>query len=239
MTLLTALNRAQRRLSLAVTSTIIADGQETQNLLWELANVEAEEVISRAEYDFPALKRTKSFTMTTGATLQASGKPSDMKRPISDTFWNRSTDRKIIGPIDDVDWAIANGVPITTGITQYAMLRYDGLHIWPAPTAADTAAYDYVLNTPILAVDGTTYRTSFAADTDTYLLGDRLLVLGVVWRYKADKGRDYAEDLKSYEIALQQEASAGKGSRALTIAPPDVDELGMGLIPDTGFTGAP
>lgn len=236
MTLLTALNSAQRLLSIAVTTLIVADGQETQNLLYELANVEAAEVLERSEYLFPAFVRTKSFTATTGATLQASGTPSDFKRLLPDTIWNQTTDRKVAGPIDDVEWAIANGVPITSGICQYAMIRYDGFHIFPAPTAADTIAYDYVINTPVQATGAGAYKTAFSVDTDVYLLGDRLLTLGVVWRYKAAKGRDYAEDMKSYEMALAATAASMRGSRAITIAPPDLDPVLDGLnVPQTGF----
>lgn len=234
MTLLTAINRAQRRLSLPATSTIIADGQETQNLLYELANIEAEEVLER-EFDFPLLKRTQSFTASL-ASLQVSGKPSNFRRAVKGTFWNTSTDRQIAGPLNDQEWAAVNGEPLVSAITQYAMFRYDGLHIYPAPTVADTITYEYEINTPVLAVDGATYKTAFSVDTDSYLLGDRLLMLGVVWRYKADKGRDYAEDLKSYEMALAAACVAARGSRDLSIAPEDYDPILDGInVPDSGF----
>lgn len=239
MTLLTALNEAQRELSLPVTATIIADGQETQNLLYRLANKAARELVtSRPEYRLPALEREHTFTATTGVTLQASGKPSDLKRIIPDTIWNRTTDKKVAGPIDQEEWAIANGVPITTNCTQYVMFRYDGLHIFPAPTVADTIAYEYRSTKPVLAVDGTTYKESFSVDTDSYVLGDELLTLDVVWRYKRDKGRDYAESLKDFEMALLTVSSATSGARRAYIAQPDADPFGPGLIPETGFTGA-
>lgn len=239
MTLLTAINEAQRELSLPVTATIIADGQETQNLLYRLANKAARELAtSRPEYRLPPLEREHTFTTTTGATLQASGKPSDFKRIIPDTIWNRTTDKKVAGPIDQEEWAIANGVPITTNCTQYAMLRYDGLHIFPAPTVAETVAYEYRSSKPVLAVDGTTYKESFSVDTDSYVLGDELLTLDVVWRYKRDKGRDYAESLKDFEMALLTVSSATSGARRAYIAQPDADPFGPGLIPETGFTGA-
>jgi len=239
LTLLSALNEAQRELSLPVTSTIIADGQETQNLLYRLANKAAREVVnSRPEYRLPALEREHTFTTTTGATLQASGKPSDLKRIIPGTFWNRTSDKKVAGPIDQEEWSIANGVPITTNCTQYVMLRYDGLHIWPAPTVAETIAYEYRSTKPVLAVDGTTYKESFSVDTDSYVLGDELLTLDVVWRYKREKGRDYAESLKDFELALMTTASATSGSRRAYLAQTDSDGMGIGLIPETGFTGA-
>lgn len=237
MTLLSAVNDAQRELSLAVTSTIIADGQETQNLLYRLAKKEASEILRRDDYDFQTLTRTQSFTASLASLQSAPGKPTNFQRAIAETFWNTSTDRKIGGPISAKDWAIANGTPLIGSISQWAMFRYDGLHIYPAPTVADTITYEYIINTPCLAVDGSTYKTNFTADTDSYLLGDEVLTLALIWRYKRAKGRDYAEDMKDYELALAGEYRAQKGAaRELSIASGDADQWPPdGFIPDTGF----
>ena len=235
MTLLTALNDAQRLLSLTVTSAIVADGQETQILLLALAKNEAEEVLDRDEYAWPLLKRTQSFTASL-ASLQASGTAANYHRAIEETFWNASQDRKIAGPLNDQEWALANGDAVTSSIQQYAMFRYDGLHIFPAPTVADTITYDYIIDTPVLATDGTTYKETFTSDTDVFVLGDRILRLGVVWRYKQSKGRDYAEDQRNYEFALAALYRKQKGAgRILSIAPYDSDDPPVPLIPDTGY----
>lgn len=232
MTLLTAINRAQRRLSLAVTSTIIADGQETQNLLYELANVVAGDVL---EHDWPLLRRTQSFT-TSLASLQASGKPSNFYRAIPETFWNTSSDRKVLGPLNEQEWAIANGASVTSATWQNAMFRYDGLHIFPAPTAAETVTYDYIINTPVLAVDGATYKTGFTVDSDSFVLGDDLLVLGVRWRYLADKGRDYAEALRDYGLAIERMMGSQRGApRVLSIAQTESEWPPDGIAPDSGY----
>jgi hypothetical protein len=236
VTLLTAVNSAQRLLSLAVTSTVIADGQETQNLLYQLANEEAADILDRDEYDWPLLRRTQSFTASLASLQSAPGKPTNFQRAIPETFWNASQDRKIYGPLRDEEWAIANGNAVSSATWQSAMFRYDGLHIFPVPTVADTITYDYIINTPVLAVDGTTYKTAFSVDTDSYLLGDRLLRLGIVWRYKASKGRDYAEDLKNYELALRATYSAQQGApRVLSVAPEEAEWPPEGVVPDQGY----
>jgi hypothetical protein len=236
VTLLTAMQEVQRECSLTVTAAVAADGQETQNLLLRLANKEAREVTRRK--DWPQLTRTQSFTASL-ASLQASGKASDFARSIPDTFWNRSTDRQIAGPLNAQEWALAFGQPVTSTIQQHAMFRYDGLHIFPAPTVADTIAYEYIINTPVLAADGTTYKTAFTADTDNYVLDEEMLILGVVWRYLKTKGRDYAEALKDYEMRVESEINASRGARTLMVAPPDFEPLSHPLVPETGFTGAP
>lgn len=236
MTLLSAANEAQRELSLPVTATLIADGQETQNLLYRLANKEAKELLRRSEYTFPALRRTQSFTASLASLQSAPGKPANYLRAIPETFWNDTTARQIGGPLNEEEWALANGASVTSSIQQYAMFRYDGLHLYPVPTSADTITYDYVINTPALAVDGTTYKTAFSVDTDAYLLDDELLTLGMVWRYLKTKGRDYAEALRDYEFALAGFATAARTPRTLSIAPSeDSAWLGAPNIPDSGF----
>jgi hypothetical protein len=236
LTLLTAINEAQRELSLAVTSAVVADGQETQNLLFRLANKAVKDLLKRTEYHFPALTRGHSFTASL-ASLQASGKPTNFKRCLADTIWNASTDRSIAGPIDPREWAIANGAPIVPAVTQYAMFRYDGLHIFPAPTVAETITYEYLINTPVLAVDGVTYKTAFTLDTDSFVMDEEILTLDVVWRYLRVKGRDYAEALKDFELALAGESVAQTGSRRVSIALPETDMLSTGNIPEMNFPG--
>jgi hypothetical protein len=237
VTLLAALNDAQRELSLAVTSAIVADGQETQNLLFRLAKKEASEILRRDDYDFPLLTRTQSFTASLASLQSAPGKPTNFKRAIAETFWNTTRDRKIGGPISSKEWGIANGTPLIGSISQWAMFRYDGLHIYPVPTVADTITYEYIINTPVQATGAGAYKATFTVDTDEYLLGDEVLTLGVIWRYKRAKGRDYAEDMKDYELALAGEYRAQKGAaRELNIAPSDADQYPPdGFIPDTGF----
>lgn len=229
MTLLTAINAAQRKLSLVATSAVVADGQETQNLLWQLANDEAVEILERDEYDFPLLRRTQSFAASLASLQSAPGKPTDFQRAIPETFWNASQNRKVYGPLSDEEWAIANGNAVSSATWQSAMFRYDGLHIFPVPTVADTITYDYIINTPIQATGGGAYKTAFTSDLDEYLLGDRALRLGVVWRYLQTKGRDYAEDLKNYELAIAALARAQRGApRALSIAPSEQEDTGFG-----------
>ncbi len=234
MSLLTACNRAQRLLSLAVTSAIVNDLQETTQLLLELAKTEVEETAKAKEW--PALRRTQSFTATLASLQAAPGKPTDFDRAIRQTFWNDTTNRPMGGPISDQEWAAANGWPITSGITQYVMFRYDGLHIYPVPAAADTIKFDYIINTP-WETSGGSALTVPTADADVSKLGDRLLRLGIVWRYKQAKGRDYAEDMRSHQFALEEEFSAQQGAeQILSIAAPDYDPiLGPINVPETGF----
>lgn len=220
MTLLTAINSVQRLCSLEVTSTVVANSQETQKLLLELAKEAADE-LARRHY-WPDLKREHTFTATTGQTLQSNGKPSDFDRIIPDTMWNRTTDRQIHGVLTPSQWQRAKGLPLSVTIDQLYMLRNDGLHIFgpdtDGPTDADTIAYEYMMNTPVLDTDGSTYKTEWEADTDTFVLSERLLINEVRWRWRAEKGLPYAEQLKNSELRIASEINATRSGSPVHVA---------------------
>lgn len=83
---------------------------------------------------------------------------------------------------------------------------------WPAPNG--TATYPYI-SKYIVRDTGGTAKEAFTADSDTFILPERLLTLGLMWRYKAQKGLEYAEDMATYEMALAQAQNNDKGARVL------------------------
>lgn len=50
----------------------------------------------------------------------------------------------------------------------------------------------------------------FLNDGDTFHLPERVLKLGMIWQWKANKGSPYAEDMATYEDALKYESGADK-----------------------------
>jgi hypothetical protein len=76
--------------------------------------------------------------------------------------------------------------------------------------------------------------TKFTQDTDTFVLNDRLLKLGLIWYWKQQKGQPYAEDLETYQTALSQLIGADKGSNLLEVGtrrlPADVSMAYPGVV---------
>lgn len=84
----------------------------------------------------------------------------------------------------------------------------------PAPTSGAPARFAYISkNIGRSATD--VAISAFTKDDDSFVLEDRLLTLGLIWRWKAQKGLEYAEDMASYETALSQNAARDKGSQAI------------------------
>jgi hypothetical protein len=71
------------------------------------------------------------------------------------------------------------------------------MHIHPVLGNGVTARYGY-LDKNCVALAGGGLSDHFLNDADTFRLNARLLKLGMIWQWKAQKGSPYAEDLGTY-----------------------------------------
>lgn len=82
----------------------------------------------------------------------------------------------------------------------------------PAPTATQIATFPYITKNWARGADGST-KSAFTSDTDDFLLPERLLRLGLVWRWRENKKLDASGDQEAFIRALDEHASKDKGSR--------------------------
>jgi hypothetical protein len=92
------------------------------------------------------------------------------------------------------------------------------IHIWPImhgvkpaipqPPLADIpavpaeTAYFAYLDKNCVALNSGGFGDAFLNDDDTFALDERVLKLGMIWQWKAQKGSPYAEDMGTYGDAL-------------------------------------
>ena len=74
------------------------------------------------------------------------------------------------------------------------------ININPPLATGQTANYGYMEKNCIANSSGVT--DSFTSDTDTFRLDERILKLGMIWQWKAQKGAPYSEDLGTYSDAI-------------------------------------
>ncbi len=86
------------------------------------------------------------------------------------------------------------------------------IQFYPAPTG--NAQFPYISNL-VVRSEADAEQTGFLADTDTFVLDERLLTLGLIWRWLSQKGLDYSEALATYELALERAQARDKGPRLL------------------------
>lgn len=94
----------------------------------------------------------------------------------------------------------------------------DQFLIYPAVPASDVAKFYYQSENFALDEDGAP-KVAFTADTDTFRLDERLLTLGVVWRWRQQKRLEYAEDMATFERALAGKVKDDKGARVIASGP--------------------
>lgn len=88
------------------------------------------------------------------------------------------------------------------------------LHIRAALGSGITAKYFYQSNLYVDPASGSNTST-FALDTDTFRLSERLLKLGIIYRWKQLKSQPYAQELDDYEILKEKLIARDKGATIL------------------------
>lgn len=119
---------------------------------------------------------------------------------VNDTIWDRANRLPVCGPLNSQQWQTLKGV-LATGPRYQHRFRGDHLLVNPSPSAGLTWYFEYVSKNWIL--NGSTYKRRFTADNDTILLPDDLCLQGLRWRWKKEKGFDYAEDFRTYETQVK------------------------------------
>lgn len=221
MSLLTVVQSAARRVGIAV-PTSVAGSSDVQALqLMEFVTEEGQDLTDR--YPWARLQTEATF-VTVAAELQGALStlaPSSFQYILNDTIWNRSKRRPIYGGLSPEEWQRFKASPVTGPLEQFR-LRGGNLYFTPIPTAGETCAFEYMSGNWCESNLGVGHEVC-VADTDVFRLPERLILLGVVWRWKRSKGLAYAEDFRLYEteVANAQGRDAGKPRLSLDGSPTD------------------
>jgi len=134
---------------------------------------------------------------------------------VNNTQWNRSQQEAIGGPLTAPDWQILQSATITGPYYDYR-IQNGNLFLYPAPTAGDTIAFEFMSANWCQSSTGTG-QIKWLNDTDTGVIDEELMTLGTVVRYKKAKGLGYAEDLRDYEIEVNNAIARDGGRRILKL----------------------
>lgn len=84
------------------------------------------------------------------------------------------------------------------------------MQFYPAPTGS--ALFPYISSKWAKGTDGTR-KAQFDTDTDEFVLPERLLKLGLIWRWRENKKLDASGDQEAFIKALDEYAFSDGGSR--------------------------
>lgn len=213
MTVLSAAQSAMVRLVGRKPQTVFSSTSQMEIEIADLATDVAVDIMK--SHDWRAL--TKLHTLTGDGTETEFNLPSDYDRivlaqGVADTgnwLWGYSS----VQSLDEWMTITNSGFgAITPG---WWIILEGKMRFSPAPSSGSPAQFAYISNAIGRAAAGGAPISAFSDDGDSFVLEDRLLTLGLIWRWKAQKGLEYAEDMASYEKALSENAARDKGSQAI------------------------
>jgi hypothetical protein len=115
------------------------------------------------------------------------------------TMFNRTTSLPIPGGLDAAEWQFKKALTFSGPFHQYR-LRGDRLLFEPALPAGQAIYFEYYSN--YFVREGSTPKMYFSKDEDTCTYPDPILLAWINWRWKAEKGFEYAEDFRAYEMLI-------------------------------------
>jgi len=147
----------------------------------------------------PATKPPDTVHVWTGTS--AFDLPANYKRMLlTSNVWKTSSQYQPMRFIPDTDMWLTRRVNSATGSWGEWTLIGGQIHIFPIMAVNDSAYFTYLDKNGIDLLSGG-HGDEFTNDGDKFTLDERLLKLGMIWQWKAQKGTPYQEDLGTYEDA--------------------------------------
>lgn len=133
---------------------------------------------------------------------------------VPETFFNRTAGLRYTPCLSPQEWADMRAMGLTPS---YRFRIVAGtLRVFPTPAAGDSMAFEYRSSYAVRDSLGVP-KAYFTQDSDTSVFLPELLVLGLRWRWKAEKGFAYAEEMAAYERAVAEHGNLDAGGRSIAM----------------------
>jgi len=194
MTILSVVQQVAHKVGLnkpdAVFITTDRDMEEMQDLIHEATT----DILECQDWQVLRIKET----ITGDGASEGHSFPVDYERMYTKSnFWSSRWIWAINHITDPDEWLEYEVIPYTF-VTGNWMLFGGNINILPVMEATETIKYWYISNAIVSPASGSP-KVAFTADDDYLRVKEKLLYLGLVWKWKAKKGQPYAEDMESYE----------------------------------------
>lgn len=233
MTLLSVIQSAATKIGIPQPTTAIDNNDPQVQTLLTYANEEGEELARYGAWE----EITKEQTFTSVAQDEQTGAlPSDFVAFLNGSFFNRTTRRKVFGPISAQQWQREKATVVASGISDFFRVRAGEIIITPEIPAGEELAFEYTSTLWVdTDADGTADSASWVADDDTSVLEERLISLGIVWRFLAKSGLPWQTQHATYITEVEKALGRQGGAPVLNMAAGGGLVLGPGNVPETGY----
>lgn len=229
MTVLSACQQAAVKLNQTSPSSVFSSTADFPAQLALAANEAAEAIVEAHDWQ----KLRTLATISGDASTTSFALPVDYNRMLKKAVVHSATwqGAQFFQAKDEDNWLYINDIGIT-GTPGTWIILGGRFQVFPAMPVGETARFYYISSKYVQGSGGT--QTSFTADADTFLLSEKLLRLGIVWRWLSDRKMEYSEAMSNFEIALGEEIGKDKGSNILTVGrvrlPTNVNVAYPGII---------
>src|SRR5690606_16516283 len=133
------------------------------------------------------------------------------------TIWDRTEKLPVLGPMSGGEWQAVKAM-FQTGPRFRFRIRQGKLLANPAPPAGHEWAFEYVSKFWITDETGVDLKQYFSADSDIVLLPPEIMLMGLRWRWMREKGLDYAEIFRTYELQVKDALGRDGGKPVLSMS---------------------
>jgi hypothetical protein len=155
---------------------------------------------------------------------------------INDTIWNRSLRRPVFGPLTPPQWQQIQAQTLQGPWNQFR-IRNNQLLVIPAPIAGQNCFFEF--NSKNWVTDNQSVKWDhFTADDNTVAFDEEVMKLGLRWRWRAEKGFEYAQIFDDYERRVNDLIARDSGKQRLNASGNSFD-LYPGIVVASGSWSLP
>jgi len=172
----------------------------------------------------------KEDTITLSTADQDYALATDFRYILPETQWNRDDRRQLVW-LNSEEWQFFKGWTTVNGLNLRARIRNNELEFEQTIASGDngkTIAYEYV-SKYWTEDSGSTAQQKFAADTDTSVLDEEILTLGLIWRFRKSKGLNFEADLIEYNRQVELAKAHDGAARMLRLGRAVRQHLGVNI----------
>lgn len=218
-------------------ATIVGNTEPTAVQLFSIANNELRALSEMLEW--PQLEVEYRFVTVAGTAIYLF--PSDFRYLCEGAVFNADQFYAERGSMGVTRWQMFKygklGNLTRQGFRVVFPLGVPGIELSPPPTGLTTLVAVYMNKTYAVSTQGVG-QPQYTADGDVSRIPERMVELGVKWRFRRAKGLDYSAEYAEYDASVKVQLSKARSSAVITIGGrrPLIDgALTSGYVPETGF----
>lgn len=129
-------------------------------------------------------------------------------------LFNRTSNEVILGPIPSSNWQSQAAGMTALSATQFRV-RNQRLFLSPSPEVGSQIAFEYKSRFAVYL--DPTLKPYFTTDNDTCRYPDELMILGLRYIWRREKGLRYAENFRDFEYKMANFCGTDGGNRPIIL----------------------